>query len=153
MLKFLCKLFDLTKSYEREQMGMYSVVHWLHCIELPPTPLPQTPHRRLTDFCICFWLYPLIIASVLFIFTLILYSPRYPSAHFWLDHLQFQLSQPSHQHTTLMVRQLNSLDMSSMTIRNNIGLSAEPWCIPHKLVHLLPQNIYCCHKVFWRLCL
>jgi len=47
----------------------------VHCIELLPTPLPQTPlpqtsHGHLTAFCVTFCHSPLIMTLVLFIFTL-----------------------------------------------------------------------------------
>jgi len=40
----------------------------VHCIELLPMPLPQTPHDRLTAFCVTFYHSLLIITLVLFIF-------------------------------------------------------------------------------------
>jgi len=42
----------------------------VHCIELLPTPLIQTPHGHLTAFCVTFCHSPLITTLVLFIFTL-----------------------------------------------------------------------------------
>ena len=42
----------------------------VHCNELLPTPLLQTPHGHLTAFCLTFTCSPLIITLVLFILTL-----------------------------------------------------------------------------------
>ena len=44
--------------------------HLVHCNELLPSPLLQTPHGHLTAFCLTFWRFPFIITLVLFILTL-----------------------------------------------------------------------------------
>jgi len=51
----------------------------VHCIELLPTPLSQTPHSYLAAFCITFCRSPLIITLVIFIFTLMPFFPCHPS--------------------------------------------------------------------------
>ena len=44
--------------------------HLVHCNELLPTPLLQTPHGHLAAFCHTLWRSPLIITLALFILTL-----------------------------------------------------------------------------------
>jgi len=65
----LCILYRLLDSRNLHKQ-MSSLLRIVHCIELSPTPLPQTPHGHLTAFCITFCCSPLITTMVLFIFTL-----------------------------------------------------------------------------------
>jgi len=127
-------------------------VQLVHCIELLPTPLPQTPHGHLTAFCITFCRSPLIITLLLFIFTLM---PLFSTKLFCLLSLLIRSSSVSANTTRSSAYNnsngkatLNSLDKASMTVTNSKGLNAEPWCIL-----TLPENHCCFHKLFVQLLL
>jgi len=115
----LCWLLGLSNLYKQMTSSLYacyplyhctSCVQLVHCIELLPTPLPHTTHGHLAAFCLNFWCSSLVITFVLL--RLIYHHaffPHYFSTHwaFSLVHILFQLSQPSHPHTTVpMVKPL-----------------------------------------------
>ena len=127
----------------------------VHCIELLPTPLLQTPHGHLTAFCITFWRSPLIITLALFILTLM---PLLSTLSFHSLSLLISLSSVSSVTASSSAYSnsrgratLNSLDMASVTIINNSGLNAEPWGIPTFTAKplLLPKLFW---QVFLHLC-
>ena len=99
----------------------------LHCIELLPTALSQTPHGHLTAFSITFCHFPLIITLALLIFTLI---PLFFTISF--HSFSLLIRSPSVSAITMNSSAynnshhkatLNPLDKASMTIKNSKGLN------------------------------
>ena len=119
----------------------------VHFMELLPTPLPQMPNDHRTAFCISFWRSLLFI---LFLFTLI---PLFSALSFHSLSLLIRSSSVS-AITTRSSAYNNSHLMqlwilyvwlpwqSQITIDSMLNLGA---------FQLLPQNIYCYHKLFWQL--
>ena len=106
----------------------------VHCNDLLPTPLLQTQHGHLTAFCLTFGRSPLIITLVLFILTLmpLLSTLSFHSFSLLISSSSVSaITAKSSAYSSSYGRAtLNSLDMAFMTITNNSGLNAEPWCIP-----------------------
>ena len=93
----------------------------LHCNQLLPTPLLQTPHGHLTAFCLTFWRSPLIKTLVLFILTLmpLLSTLSFHSLSLLIGSSSVSaITAKSSAYSSSHGRAtLNSLDMASMTIR------------------------------------
>jgi len=119
----------------------------VHCIELLPTPPPQTPHGILQPSALPSatphhskpWFYSLmpLFSTLTFHSWSLFIRPSSVSA------ITTRSSAYNNSHGKAT---LNSLDKASMTIINSKGLNAEPWCIPT----YSPKTVMQWFGVFWQ---